>query len=689
MNRQIANRHPLLLLAACAAALGPGAALATPDPAADSQPDQPATQVPPPDIVVHGRALDQVGVATSGSQGVVGYADFENRPLSRVGELAETVPGLIATQHSGEGKANQYFLRGFNLDHGTDLASFVDGAPVNMRSHGHGQGYTDLNFVIPELVERIDYAKGPYAAQDGDFSAAGTMRLATRAALAEPFVQVTGGTYGYARALAAMSRRVGQGTLLGAVEFTANNGPWTLDEAQRKVNVLVKYSAPSWSLSVQGTTDRWNATDQVPQRAIASGLIAANGTIDPYLGGRSGRLAAIFNAQLGTATTVNAYVIGSRLQLTSNFTYFLNDPVHGDEFRQVDRRVVSGGSIVHAIEAGSLTWQLGAQARWDHIGALGLYHTENGVVIGTVREDRVDEESGALWAQVQWHATPRLRAVLGVRADAIGYAVRSNIAANSGQGSAALAAPKAALAWTVAPGLELYANYGESYHSNDVRGATISVDPSTGAAASKVPVFARARGAELGARLERAHFKASLVAFRLDLASELVFVGDEGATEPQAASRRLGVEGSLFWQPAPWLTLDASGGWTHARYRGVAAGENFIPGATPFVAGGGASLALSRALTTTVRVRHFAGAPLIEDNSVRAKATSIVNWGTYWQHGRYRIGLDVLNVFNSHDPDISYYYASRLPGESAEGVEDVHLHPVEPRQARVTLRVGF
>ncbi|WP_168557587.1 TonB-dependent receptor [Novosphingobium sp. SG720] len=673
-----ARRAPLLAMA-CMAAIMPAVALAA---------DENAPAPPPDDIVVRGRSLNQVGEATSGSQGVVGYADFENRPLSRVGELAENVPGLIATQHSGEGKANQYFLRGFNLDHGTDLASFIDGAPINLRSHGHGQGYSDLNFVIPELIEHIDYAKGPYNAQNGDFSAAGTMRLAMRQKLEAPFVQVTGGTYGYWRGLAAGSARLGQGTLLGAVELTANNGPWVRDEAQRKFNALLRYSTPSWSLSIQGTTNRWNATDQVPQRAIASGLIAANATIDPYLGGRSGRLAAIFNAQVGSDTAINAYVIGSRLQLTSNFTYFLNDPIHGDEFQQTDRRRVMGGSVIRTLEAGPVTWRLGAEARWDHI-ALGLYHAEYGQVTGNVREDRVDEESGALWAEGQVRMTSALRLVLGARVDAIGYAVHSNLAANSGTGSAALAAPKAALAWTVAPGVELYANYGEGYHSNDVRGATITVDPSTGAAASRVPVFARARGAEVGARIERARFKACLVGFALDLASELVFVGDEGATEPQAASRRLGVEGSLFWQPASWLALDASGGWTHARFRGLAAGEDFIPGATPFVLGGGASLTISPKVSFALRLRHFAGAPLIEDNSVRSQATSVVNSGLYWQHGRFGVGLDVLNLFNTHDPDISYYYASRLPGEAATGVDDVHVHPVEPRQARVTLRMHF
>jgi outer membrane receptor protein involved in Fe transport len=216
------------------------------------------------DIVVYGRGLQQVGTATSGSQGVVGYADFENRPIARVGELAENVPGLIATQHSGEGKANQYFLRGFNLDHGTDLAGFVDGAPVNMRTHGHGQGYLDLNFLIPELVERIDYTKGPYHAELGDFANAGSLAFTTKSRLAHPMVEVSGGSFGYVRGLVAGSGELAGGTLLGAFEGTRADGPWVLSENLAKFNALLKYSRANWSLGLSAYANHWRSTDQIP-----------------------------------------------------------------------------------------------------------------------------------------------------------------------------------------------------------------------------------------------------------------------------------------------------------------------------------------------------------------------------------------------------------------------------------------
>jgi outer membrane receptor protein involved in Fe transport len=659
------------------------AALAVPSAAcADSLTDDPQV-----DIIVYGRSVDQAGIATSGSQGVVGYADFENRPISRAGELAENVPGLIATQHSGSGKANQYFLRGFNLDHGTDLAEFVDGAPINMRSHGHGQGYLDLNFLIPELVERIDYAKGPYHAENGDFSSAGSMRFKTKDRSQHPFAEVTGGSFGYLRGLFAGSTDLGAGSLLAALEVTSSNGPWVLDEHQRKFNGVVKLTEPNWSLGLSAYSNSWVSTDQVPERAMTSGLIPRNGFIDPNLGGKSGRLALTFNGTF-IGTDITAYAIGSRLELTSNFTYFLDDPIAGDEFRQRDRRGVFGGSVRHEWKNDTLTVRLGGDLRWDRIGVIGLQHSVAGLATGTIRQDRVDEYGGGLYGEVEAALLPDLRLDLGLRGDAIGYNVRSDLAVNSGTGAAAIMTPKAALAWQPARGLEFYANYGQGYHSNDVRGAAISVDPSTGSPVDRVPVFARSYGAELGARLERGKLKLSIVGFTLDLQSELVFVGDAGTTEPEAASRRYGAELALFWRPLPGIAIDGTAAWTHARFKGVAPGQDFVPGATPVVLGGGISAKFGRGLTGTVRVRHFSSAPLVEDGSQHSQGTTLVNLGLYREAGRVRIGLDVLNLFDAKDPDITYYYASRLPGEPVDGIADKHLHPVEPRQVRLAVRLA-
>ncbi len=649
------------------------------------------------DIIVYGRALPQIGIATSASQGTVGYDDFSNRPVSRVGELAENVPGLIATQHSGTGKANQYFLRGFNLDHGTDLAGYVDGVPINMRSHGHGQGYLDLNFLIPELVERIDYSKGPYRADAGDFSAAGTVHFRTAESFPGPIAEVVVGSYGYARFLAAGDASVGEGTLLLALDGTLYNGPWVLDEDLRKVNGLAKYSVGTgdsgWSIKFSGYHATWTSTDQVPLRAIESGATSRYGYVDPDLGGRTTRL-DLAGEWHSRSTRALAYATYYDFGLTSNFTYFLNDPVNGDQFEQSDRRGIFGGSVQHTfgetmVFGAPTTIIAGANLRYDLIDKVGLYASAAGVRTGTIRQDRVDEVSGNGWAQIETRLAPSLRLILGGNLALYGYDVRSDLAANSGSGSDALLAPKAGLAWKVAPAVELYANFGDSYHSNDARGATTRIDLATGTPTDPVPLLVRARGQELGARVETGSISATVAAYHLTLASELVFVGDAGTTEPNAASRRYGAEATLFWRIGDELVLDAQGALTNARFTGVAESENRIPNAVSEVLSGGVTWTPIPAVTLTTRLRHFGAAPLVEDNSARSDPTTLVNAGAYYRIGKLRVGLDVLNVFNSRKADITYFYASRLPGEPGEGVEDYHLHPVEPRQVRASLRYSF
>lgn len=644
------------------------------------------------EIIVYGRALEQIGVAISGSQGTVGYADFENLPISRTGELVENVPGVIATQHSGTGKANQYFLRGFNLDHGTDFAGFVDGVPVNMPTHGHGQGYLDFNFLIPETVERIDFRKGPYFADVGDFSAAGTIAFKTYDTL-EPFAQATLGEFGYVRATAGGSMATGSGTLLLAADATLSNGPWVLDENLEKYNGLAKYSSGTsddgFSVQLNGYRARWDSTDQLPERSVQSGDVRRFGFIDDDLGGRTTRIGAVVNAATG-GFKIDAFATYYDLKLTSNFTYFLDDPINGDEFQQADRRGVFGGSLAKSwtgtVGAIPVALTIGGNLRYDMIDRVGLFRSVGASPIRTIRSDTVEELSTAIFADATLSLNDRLRVYLGARGDYIGFNVESDLAANSGDGSDGLFAPKAGLAWRPFDTVELYANYGHSFHSNDVRGATITVDPATGLAADRVPVFARAKGAEFGGRIERGNFNASLVGFTLDLESELVFVGDAGATEPNDATRRYGVEASAFWQPLPWLTLDAAYAYTDAKFRGVDPSAREIPGAVAEVISGGISAKPMAGLDLTMRLRHFGKAPLIEDGSVMSDPTTLVNIGGFFQSGRLRFGAELFNIFDSNDADITYFYGSQLASE-ASPVDDRHFHPVEPRQIRLSLRL--
>ena len=650
-------------------------------------------------IITWGRALEQIGAAEAASQGVVGYADFETRPIARAGELVEVIPGLVATQHSGSGKANQYFLRGFNLDHGTDFSVAIDGAPINFRTHGHGQGYLDLNFIIPELVERVEFRKGPYFADVGDFSAAASADMVTADALANDFIDVSLGENGFTRLVASSDVELAGGTLLLAGEAQTYDGPWVLDEDLSKTNLFAKYIRTLGRARTETTASlyhsEWTSTDQVPLRAIENGTIDRLGFIDPDLGGRTRRASvqsALTLEQFGGFTEASAYIVSYDFNLFSNFTYFAADPVDGDEFEQRDRRWVYGGELTHEnhIHIGPLrpTVRAGAELRYDDIRDIGLFQTAARERLSTVRQDQVEELSLSGFVDASADLTPSLRGTLGLRADYYDADVTAlSLPANSGSADDTIISPVAGVAWRASEPLEFYANYGQGFHSNDARGATISLDPVSGEAVDTTPFLVAAEGAELGARWQRDAFNATLAVFQLDLDSELVFVGDAGTTEPNDGTRRVGVEASAFWEAADWLVFDVSGGYTDAEFRNAPAGEERIPGAVETVISAGV-VARRGDLTTSLRVRHFGEAPLIEDGSVSSDPTTLVNFGADYDLGPVRLGLDIFNVFDAEDADITYFFESQLPGE-ASPVEDVHFHPVEPRQIRVSLRAVF
>ena len=648
-------------------------------------------------VTVHGRGIELIGEADAASEGIVGYDDFKDRPLTRVGELVEVIPGAVATQHSGEGKANQYFLRGFNLDHGTDFAASVDGIPVNLRTHGHGQGYLDLNFVIPEIVERVDYRKGPYSAQAGDFSAAGSARYKTYDRLDESFVEIGIGENSFQRAVGAASFDTGPATtLLLAGEAQSYDGPWALEQDLTKLNALAKLTheqgAGRYQLTVTAYDTEYTSTDQVPFRSIQSGDIDRFGFIDDDLGGETSRYSLAASGawahENGASTQAQVYSVAYDFSLFSNFTYFLEDPVNGDEFEQLDERAYYGATLRHDRPVNNrLLVSGGVEARHDDISDVGLFRTAGRERLETVRRDSVTETSLAAWGQAGLTLTDTLRAIIGVRGDYYDADVDAiSLPANGGSADETLLSPNLALAWRAAPQFELYANYGEGFHSNDVRGATISLDPASGDPASPVPILVKARGGEIGARWESDHIKATLAVFQLDLDSELVFVGDAGTTEPNDGSTRTGVEASLFWTPNEWLVLDASAAHTDAAFE-ISDPADEIPGAVGTVFSGGALMSFD-ALSLSARIRHFGEAPLIEDASVTSDPTTIVNLGATYDIGPVSLSLDLLNALDAEDADITYFFESQLSGE-ASGVDDIHLHPVEPRQLRASVRYRF
>lgn len=654
-------------------------------------------------IKVMGRSDDLIGTAATASEGRVGAVELRRRPIAREGELLETVPGLIVTQHSGEGKANQYFVRGFNLDHGTDFQTRIEGMPLNMPTHGHGQGYTDLNFLIPEFVDYLDYKLGVYHPEVGDFGSAGAAEFHLLRRVAHPFADAEYGAHSLARLTSGASSRVGAGDLLIGGEVKRYDGPWELKERIRKYSGIARYSwtAGASELSILGLAyhNRWDSNDQIPLRAVTEGLVSRFGQLDSTDGGDSQRYSVSGSwRHLGAHSTqlVQLFGIYSDLTLFSNFTYFLDNPLRGDQFSQTDHRVIVGGNASHAEEVEAFgvshTLTVGLQTRADVISGLGLFRTERRVRFETVRQDDVRETGTGIYARAESHWTERFRSVVGVRADGYSFDVSSDRAENSGRRYAGIVSPKASLILTPTPGSELYVSAGLGFHSNDARGTTITVDPSTGRPASRVDPLVRSRGGELGIRLTPlAGLHSTISAWLLDLDSELLFTGDAGITQPTAASRRLGVTVANCYRPIPKLTLDADVSFARARFAGVESGQDHVPGALENVLAAGATFSPSETgVFSSVRLRHFGSYPLLEDNSSRAQASNLVNADVGYQlRSGTRLQLSVLNVLDTRADDIQYNYTSRLRGETSDGISDVHFHPAEPRQVRAIVGYRF
>lgn len=650
-------------------------------------------------LEIRGRQINTLGHSTSASEGIVGAAEIASRPLLRTGEILEFVPGMIVTQHSGSGKANQYFLRGFNLDHGTDFNTRVEGMPVNMRTHGHGQGYTDLNFLIPELLGEIRYAKGAYYPEVADFSGAGAAQLMLADQLAYNQVGVTLGEYGYQRLVATQALTTDVGRFILGVELQAYDGPWKdINEDVSKVNVVARYltrlAGGDLSVTMMAYDNSWNSADQIPARAVESGLIDFYGSLDKDVGGDASRYSISAHYDAGNWQG-NAYAIRSTMDLFSNFTYFLNDPVNGDEFEQVDERTLWGGDIKrdwHTSLGGTqINYSLGADIRYDDISAVGLYNTQARQRLSTVRLDEVQELSGGLFGKLEWLPLDQWRFNLGLRYDYFDVQVDSDNSLNSGDASDGMLSLKAGASYLWSDNLELYVNAGQGLHSNDARGATIQVDPVSGDEVDKVDLLVRSNGGEFGVKYyDRDFINFSAAVWYLQLDSELVFVGDAGNTEPSRASERYGAEITAYYWLNDDISLDMELAWTHARFTEDEAEEGkYIDGAVPFVGSAGITYRPDGGLYSSIRIRYLGERVLDNFNEHKADDTTLVNLALGYKFDHFDTKLELLNLFDSQDHDIDYFYASRLPGEAAEGIEDQHYHPVEPRMIRVSVSYHF
>ena len=659
-------------------------------------------------VEVRARAESLEGIAAAASEGVISSQRLAAIPLLRPAEVLEMVPGMIVTQHAGDGKANQYFLRGFNLDHGTDFATWVGGVPVNMPTHAHGQGYTDLNFLIPELVDRITYRKGPYFADEGDFSSVGAAHIDYFRKMESSLAQVTVGQNRYIRTLLAGSPVVGAGNLLYGLELFHNDGPWEVPEDYRKVNGVLRYSEGSRnngiSLTGMAYRGRWNSTDQIAQRAIDAGAVDRFGTLDSTTGGKTYRYSLAGEwAKRGEASQSKATIwwLKSGLDLWSNFQYCLNDfaasgtCATGDQFKQAESRQAGGFGASHTLFDRWGDYEVansfGLQGRVDRIRPVGLYNTSARTTWNTVREDSVTQRSLSLWGQneIRWNSW--LRSVAGLRGEAYDFTVDSSLPANSGTANDQMLLPKFSLVFGPWQRSEFYLNYGQGFHSNDARGTTITVDPADpGTAVGRVKPLVRTTGYEFGLRTEIVSGWQSTVAlWQLESASELLFVGDAGTTEASRPSRRYGVEWTNLYAPTDWLAIDADFAWSHARFRDQAPEGGYIPGAVATTANVGLTIDRLGPWFGALRFRYFGPRPLNEDNSVRSSGSALTNLRFGYRFDpRTRVAIDIYNLFDKQVNDVEYWYDSQLANEDVP-VFDRHIHPAEARTFRVTLSYRF
>lgn len=732
------NRFVVLALLGFAVSFGPAEA-ANPEPGegtpakAQDQSLAPASQagwgtvaaeLQPLEILASRLAVDSFD---SASQGEVSAEVIQTRPVLRPAEVLEYVPGLIVTQHSGDGKANQYFLRGYNLDHGTDLATTVDGVPVNMPTNAHGQGYADLNFLIPELIDGIDYRKGPYFPEYGDFSVAGAVDIHYRTHLDQNFAELTGGAWGYTRALVAASTGIGAPsprdssmlsgttpTLLGAVEVMHQDGPWKPPEALDQFNGLLRLSdggnAQGWALDGIFYRAHWNSTDQVPLPLIESGQLGRFQALDPTDGGDTER--AILSGQWHRFdddgySLVLAYVQHYELQLWSDFTFFENHCGNApnpnlpcDQFEQWENRNFIGTKLAHGwyhdLFGNESITEVGLQVRHDEIH-VGLNNTQARTVFEQVRDDFVSETATGLYLKNTTVWTPWLRTLAGLRADRVDMDVDAQLTPqNSGNAHGQILLPKLSLIFGPWNKTEFFVNAGQGFHSNDARGVTQTLDPTDGLPATPVPVLVRATGAEVGARTDAIPGLESAIAFwTIYSDSEIQYDADStiGSTTPNAAARRYGVEWSNHWAATNWLLFDIDLAYTHARYTGDEPnGEsgNFIPNAVSKVATFGVSVVNQGPWSGGIETRYFGAYPLSQGGSLRAPASFTTNVRVQNQlTSHVALQLDLLNLFSRKNYDIAYEQDFKVSPTAPVVPDGVTVHPAEPLQLRLTLKVQF
>lgn len=647
-------------------------------------------QLPDEIIVIHGKKSFQ----SKGAQ--AGRINLQTEAIGflRPGDILETVPGLAVSQHSGSGKANQYFLRGFNLDHGTDFATSVDGIPVNARSHGHGQGYTDLNFLIPELLAQLAYQKGPADARAGDFASAGSAQMSLTDDI-DPQLGLVVGPFGYRRLLAAGTLKTTEGKWLNAAEIQRYAGPWQgISEDVKKYNLWSRYSEDSieryFSLTLMAYRNQWNAADQIPARLIVAGFSRFYAR-DDGAGGESYRYSLSSQWQKDD-WSLNLYALQSRLDLWSDFTYFLQDPIAGDQFYQLDDRRQLGGELsrLSSLSANFGQWQhqYGLQLRVDNMAPVALAQSQNRQPLAAVSSDRIDQWSAAIFSQQQWLFNEQWSAETGLRYDWMALEVNDLMNGADGveQQADGIASVRAALLYQL--DFQLWAlRYGQGLHSNDARGIIEKPAAEHTALVAAPPVWSRTSHLELNWQAIIGQWQKSVSLWRMLSASELVYVADAAETEQKGSSRRFGLEGTIDYQWNHRWSAGLEYALTHARLNEAVDGRH-IEGSIPTILAARLQYHSHDNLQWQLKIRHLGPRPL-DAAAAQYSASSTqfsIQLSGLWQQLNWRVELH--NALNSKAVDMQYFYESRLANEPA-AVADRHVHPLEPRMLRLSLSYLF
>jgi len=651
-----------------------------------------STSKQPEEVYVYGRQPTSAATEETSWQ-----KDLDLRPTNTPSDVLRLTPGLIIGQHHGGGKADQILFRGFDSDHGTDFAVFIDGIPVNMVSHAHGQGYADLHWLIPETIEKVEIYKGPYFVQLGDFATSGAMNIITKKRDKDSTLTFSGGSYGTQRYVGILAPP--EGTILSpyiAGEVYMNDGAFKNPNDYIRYNLLTKFGlfqTPNSNLSFLGTFFKtsWNASGEVPARAVRSGEIGRFGSFDPSEGGKSERqnLSLIYNyTDANQSFNAQLWTAWYRLQLWSNFSLFLNDPVNGDGIEQNDKRFLVGNNVNYRrnynIAGLPMETFVGFQSRFDHI-RVGLFTqtdqrrtTKLGNLSPTLSNNDIAQSNLSWFAQQEIKPASWLRTQIGARLDTFIFDVAqkgdpATIADPiSGDGSATIVNPKLNFIFTpfndnrIARATDLFINFGGGFHSNDARVFVQDTD-------KKIPRF---WGGEFGAKSRLFdRLDVTLSYWRSYLESELVFVGDEGTFEPSGASRRHGIESEFRYDILSWLSYDLDLSYTWARF----INGDRVPLAPRFLAFSGITARHDSGIQARFQMRHIGRRYGIEDGSTMTPTSTIFDLFLKYIWKRYEFFVQLQNLANKKWRSAEHVFESRLATEPiGAGNLDSHFTPGDP-----------